>query len=86
MSVDNKELLEKFKKHSNDSGSIEVQIVSLNQKIGSLLGHSQKNPKDHSLKRGLLRLVSRRRKFLDYVKKHNPNVYLELLKNLDLRK
>jgi small subunit ribosomal protein S15 len=81
-----KELIEKFKKHENDSGSVEVQIVELSGRIDTLLGHSKQNPKDYSLKRGLLKLVCRRRKFLDYVKKHSPNVYLDLIKNLGLRK
>jgi len=59
MSVDNKELINKFKLHENDSGSVEVQIVRLTDRIDKLLGHSKTNPKDYSLKRGLLRLVTK---------------------------
>lgn len=86
MSVENKDLIKKFMHHDKDSGSVEVQIVELSGRIDSLIEHSKQNPKDYSTKRGLLKLVNRRRKFLDYIKQNNQEVYFELTKSLGLRK
>lgn len=86
MSVEKKDLIQKFMHHDKDSGSVEVQIVAISSRIESLLGHSKQNPKDYSTKRGLLKLVNRRRKFLDYIKQNNQEVYFELIKSLGLRK
>ncbi len=80
------ELQQKFKLHEQDTGSVEVQIVKLTERIEQLTEHAKVNPKDFSSKRGLLILVNRRRKFLDYVKKHKEETYRDLIKNLGLRK
>jgi small subunit ribosomal protein S15 len=68
------------------SGSPEVQIALLTSRIGRMTEHLQENPKDYASRRGLLKMVSRRRRLLDYVKRVDPRLYLELLKRLDIRK
>lgn len=75
-----------FQLHDKDTGSVEVQVVQLTERIEQITEHAKVNPKDFSSKRGLIILVNRRRKFLDYIKKHKENVYRELIKNLGLRK
>lgn len=77
---------QKFQHHEKDTGSIETQIVDITEKINDLAGHFKLNPKDFSSRRGLIKLVNRRRKFLDYVKKGNENLYKQLVDNLNLRK
>ncbi len=69
-----------------DSGSAEVQIALLTNRISQMTGHMQTHKKDYSSRRGLLRMVSRRRRLLDYVKRVNPQLYLDLLRRLDIRK
>lgn len=75
-----------YKKHEKDTGSSEVQIALLTERINSLAVHFKKHKKDHHSRRGLLMLVNRRRKLLDYTKKTNEAKYKELLKKLGLRK
>lgn len=72
--------------HESDTGSVEVQIVDLTDKIVKLTEHAHANPKDHSSKRGLLKLVNRRKKFLDYIKSKNESLYQNIIKGLGLRK
>jgi len=79
-------VVEKFKQHEKDTGSVEVQIVALTAGIAELQQHCEKNPKDFSSKRGLMQKVNQRRQFLDYIKHHNQNVHKELIKELGLRK
>ncbi|MDR3646433.1 MAG: 30S ribosomal protein S15 [Candidatus Babeliales bacterium] len=79
-------IAEKVQHHDKDTGSLEVQIVAMTDKILSLSAHFKAFPKDYSSRRGLLRLVNRRRNFLDYLKKHNETLYKDLLVSLDLRK
>lgn len=87
MSLKNREeLLIKFKKNEKDCGSVEVQVITLTDKILQLTGHASSNPKDYSSKLGLVKLVSKRKRFLDYVKKHNEPIYRELISALGLRK
>lgn len=81
-----KEIIEKFRKHEKDTGSAEVQIAILTHRINRLTEHFAVHKKDHSSKRGLLRLVARRRKLLNYLKKTDREKYYQLLKELDLRK
>lgn len=72
--------------HDNDTGSADVQIASLTQRIGSLTDHLKANAKDHSSRRGLLRMVAQRRRLLDYLKETASERYQKLIEKLDLRK
>ena len=80
------ELIKEFGQSATDSGSPEVQISILTNRIAEMTGHLQVHKKDFSSRRGLLRMVSRRRRLLDYVKRENPQLYLDLLRRLDIRK
>jgi len=81
-----KEVIGKFRLHENDSGSPEVQIALLTERINQLTKHFQIHKKDFSSRRGLLKLVGRRRKLLDYLKKHRIDKYRMIIKELNLRK
>ena len=80
------EVVGDFGRGDADSGSPEVQIALLTSRIGQMTQHMKEHPKDYSSRRGLLRMVSRRRRLLDYVKGRNPELYLDLLRRLDIRK
>lgn len=80
------ELKEQFGHHEGDVGSSEVQIAVLTERIKNLTEHLKENKKDYSSKRGLLRLVVRRRKLLDYLKREDANQYKEIIKVLGLRR
>ena len=71
---------------ANDTGSPEVQIAILTERINHLTEHFKTHKKDNHSRRGLLKMVSQRRQLLDYVKRTNPQKYLDLLKRLDIRK
>lgn len=71
---------------ANDTGSPEVQVALLTASINHLQGHFAEHKGDHHSRRGLLRMVSRRRKLLDYLKRKNADRYLELIKRLGLRR
>lgn len=77
---------EKFGKSANDTGSAEVQIAILTANINSLTPHFQRNPKDHHGKRGLLKMVGKRRRLLDYLAAKDINRYRTLIQELDIRK
>lgn len=79
-------IIDKYKLHDKDSGSAEVQIALLTERIRVLTEHFQVHKKDHASRRGLLKLVGRRRKLLDYLKNKKIESYRELLKELNLRK
>ena len=72
--------------HEGDTGSPEVQVALMTARINYLTGHFKEHIKDHHSRRGLLRLVSRRRKLLDYLKGKNEDSYRSLIQRLDLRK
>ena len=72
--------------HETDTGSPEVQIALLTNRINDLTGHFKEHVKDHHSRRGLLRMVSRRRKLLDYLKRCNADSYKSLIEKLGLRK
>ena len=78
--------ISQFKQNEKDTGSADYQVALLTQRINHLTEHLKANKKDHSSRRGLLRLVSRRRKLLDYVKRESDERYQALLKGLELRK
>ncbi len=80
------ELIEQYRRSGEDTGSPEVQIAVLTYRINELTEHLKQHKKDHTSRRGLLMLVSRRRRLLDYVREHNPDRYLELLEQLSIRK
>ena len=76
------EIIKKFQRSSNDTGSSEVQIALLTARINDLTNHFKVHDKDHHSRRGLLKLVSQRRRLLNYLKKTNPDKYSELIKVL----
>ena len=78
--------IEEFRVHERDTGSADVQIALLTQRITQLSEHLQKNTKDHSSRRGLLKMVGQRRRLLDYLHSTDANRYQTLTKKLKLRK
>jgi len=87
MSQDEKQaIIAKYKLHDKDSGSAEVQIALLTERIRMLTEHFQVHKKDHASRRGLLKLVGRRRKLLDYLKNKKIDSYREMIKQLNLRR
>lgn len=80
------ELVEDYGRRGTDTGSPEVQISILTSRIAEMTKHLQLHSKDYSSRRGLLGMVSRRRRLLDYVKRTNPQLYLDLLQRLNIRK
>ena len=74
-----------YKKHEKDTGSAEVQIAMLSRQVDELATHLKKNPKDNHSRRGLLKMVSKRRKLLSYLKKNEPSSYDKLVKKLELK-
>ncbi len=79
-------LIEKFKEHPQDTGSAAVQVAILTERINTLTEHFKKHSKDFHSRRGLLMLVGRRRRLLNYIKKHDPQKYQKIIKELSLRK
>lgn len=75
-----------FKLHEKDTGSADVQVARLTARINHLTSHLATHAKDHSSRRGLLRLVARRRKLLDYLKSTEEERYQKLIKSLKLRR
>ncbi len=80
------EIVRKFAKGASDTGSTSVQVALLTERIGSLTNHLKSAKKDYASHRGLLGLVSQRRRLLTYLKKSNIDAYGKLLKALELRK
>ncbi len=81
-----KEIIEKFKLHGKDTGSPEVQIALLSNRINYLTDHFQTHKKDHHSRRGLLKLVGQRRKLLNYLKKSDLSRYQQIIRELGIRK
>ena len=81
-----KDVIEKFKLHEHDSGSPEVQIALLTERIRSLTDHFRVHKNDHHSRRGLLKLVGQRRRLLDYLKNKNAESYKQVIKVLELRR
>lgn len=84
--VKKSEIIEKFKIHPSDTGSSEVQIALLSDRIQYLTEHFKVHKKDHHSRQGLLKLVGQRRSLLDYLKKKDVNKYRTLIKELGIRK
>ncbi len=79
-------VVEKYQRTASDTGSSEVQVALLSARIEQLSGHFKAHAKDHHSRQGLLRMVSKRRKLLDYIKTTNVDGYRELISRLGLRR
>jgi small subunit ribosomal protein S15 len=80
------ELIGSYKTHDQDTGSPEVQVAILSERIAYLTEHFKAHAKDHHSRRGLLMLVGRRRRLLDYLKSKDADRYADLIKRLNIRK
>lgn len=81
-----KTLIEKYRVHKNDTGSSEVQIALITERIVELAKHLETHKKDSDSRRGLLKMVGKRRHLLNYIAKENPKKYEKIVKDLGLRK
>ncbi len=84
--IEKTKVIKDFRVHEKDTGSADVQIAILTNRINHLSSHLETNKKDHSSRRGLLLMVSKRRRLLDYVKGHDVVRYKGLTQKLGLRK
>ncbi len=80
------ELIQDHKRDESDTGSPEVQIAILTTRINGLTDHMRTHKKDYASRRGLLMMVSRRRRLLDYLKRIDPQRYLDIIQSLNIRK
>lgn len=80
------EIIGQYKTHATDTGSPEVQVALLTQRINSLTEHFKSHAKDNHSRRGLLKLVSQRRRLLDYLRRKDADRYREVIRRLGLRK
>jgi small subunit ribosomal protein S15 len=79
-------IITKYATHANDTGSPEVQIAILSERIGQLNDHFRTHKKDHASRRGLLMMVSKRRRLLNYLKKYDTERYKTVISKLGIRK
>jgi small subunit ribosomal protein S15 len=79
-------VIEEYRTHATDTGSPEVQVAILSERINYLTEHFKTHAKDHHSRRGLLKLVGQRRRLLDYLKASNTDRYAELIHRLNIRK
>lgn len=87
LSPDSKsQVISKFKVHASDSGSPEVQIALLTERISYLTEHFRVHRKDHASRRGLLTMVSKRKRLLEYLRRHNADRYKQVIDRLGIRK
>ena len=86
MPIAKAEIITQYKAHEKDTGSCDVQIALLTARINHLTEHLRAHRKDFHSRRGLLQMASRRRKLLDYLKRHDLTKYNDLLQRLNLRK
>ncbi|MCP4132651.1 MAG: 30S ribosomal protein S15 [bacterium] len=84
--VEKNNIMGKFGRHDKDTGSPEVQIALITERINHLTEHFKVHKKDHHSRRGLLKLVGQRRRMLDYLKRKDLKKYRELIKTLNLRR
>jgi len=84
--MEKKTVIEKYKTHDKDTGSPQVQIAILTERINDLTEHFKVHKKDHHSRQGLLKLVNKRRRLLEYLKEENKSEYENIIKKLDLRK
>jgi len=88
MSISQKEkqeLIEKYGKHSEDTGSAPVQVAILTKRINELTEHLREHPSDHHSRRGLLQMVGKRKSFLEYLEREDPETYDKLKEELNIR-
>ena len=83
---DKQNIIEKFKIHESDTGSAAVQVALITTRINMLNEHLKSNNKDHHSRRGLVMLVGKRKRLIDYIKKNDLSGYKKLIKELGLRK
>jgi small subunit ribosomal protein S15 len=81
-----REIISSFQREEGDTGSCEVQVALLTERVKQLTAHLQNHPKDHTSRRGLLLLVSQRRALLEYLKRKNRQRYQDLIERLGLRR
>lgn len=81
-----KELVQGFRQHEKDTGSAEVQVALLTQRINELTPHLEAAKKDHSSLRGLMKMVGKRKRLLAFLKREHPERYKQLIEKLELRK
>ena len=86
MSIDTQAIIKEYQKDASDTGSADVQIALLTARIRHLTEHFKTHKKDHHSRRGLLRLVSQRKKLFSYVKSNDINSYANLISRLGIRK
>ena len=86
MSIDTQTIIKEYQKDSTDTGSVDVQVALLTARIRHLTEHFKTHKKDHHSRRGLLRLVSQRKKLLAYIKNNDLSAYVNLISRLGLRK
>ena len=79
-------VIHRFRTHDSDTGSPEVQIAILSERIGDLTEHFKTHKKDHGSRRGLLKIVGKRRRLLDYLRTYNVDRYREVISKLGIRK
>jgi len=80
------QIIDTYRTHQTDTGSPEVQIAILSERIGQLTDHFRTHKKDHASRRGLLMMVSKRRSLLDYLKKYDTERYKAVIQRLGIRK
>ena len=86
MSINTQSIIKEYQKDSSDTGSVDVQVALLTARIRHLTEHFKTHKKDHHSRRGLLRLVSQRKKLLAYIKNNDLSAYANLISRLGLRK
>ncbi|TYB95632.1 MAG: 30S ribosomal protein S15 [Kosmotoga sp.] len=83
--MEKENLIKEYQIHEKDTGSVEVQIAILTERISHIARHLKDHPKDFHSRRGLLKLVGRRRRMLRYLKQNKPEIYKEIISKLGLR-
>ena len=79
------EIIDAYQIHETDTGSADVQVAMLTERISRLSDHLKVNEKDHASRRGLLKMIGQRKRLLAYILKRDPNHYSELIKRLGIR-
>lgn len=80
------DIIGKYRQHKNDTGSVEVQIALITERIKDMTEHFKRHPKDFNSRRGLLKLVGKRSAFLKYLTRYYPSKYQDVIKKLGIRK
>ena len=80
------ELMTEYQRHDTDTGSADLQVAMLTDRINQLTTHLRTNQKDHSSRRGLLKMIGRRRRLLSYIQNQEPSRYQELIARLGIRR